>query len=109
MRRRRLGQAGEQAARRFLESKGWEWRGSNLQTSYGEIDLLFTEGETLVAVEVKTRTMSSYEVVTQKQLARIGRALEFVAQANHHTGPLRVDLVTVTPSGIQHIRNVSAQ
>jgi putative endonuclease len=107
MRRRRLGQAGEQAARRYLESLGWEWRGSNIRTSFGEVDLLFFDGEALVAVEVKTRRISTSEVVTPKQLGRISRALEFIATANCHNGPLRVDLVVLTPAGCQHLRNVT--
>jgi Holliday junction resolvase-like predicted endonuclease len=77
-----------------------------MRTSYGEVDLLFVDGETLVAVEVKTRVASGAEVVTQKQLARIGRALEFIALANGHPGPLRVDLITVSRDSIRRYQNV---
>jgi putative endonuclease len=51
-----LGREGETAAVRFLEKKGWSVLARGFRWRRGEIDVVARDGETLVFVEVKTRT-----------------------------------------------------
>lgn len=51
--RRAAGKAGEDAAARWLESNGVEIVERNARTRYGELDIVATDGRTLVFVEVK--------------------------------------------------------
>jgi putative endonuclease len=53
--RRDLGRAGEQLALDHLERLGYALVARNHRTAHGELDLVVTDGEVLVFVEVKTR------------------------------------------------------
>ena len=46
---------GENAARLYLERKGYRTRETNFRTRFGEIDIIAEHGEYIVFVEVKTR------------------------------------------------------
>jgi putative endonuclease len=50
------GTLGESAARDFLKAAGLKFLTANFSCRDGEIDLIFRDGDTLVFVEVKTRT-----------------------------------------------------
>lgn len=54
MNNRGFGTIGELKAKNYLEEKGYQWLHSNFRTSFGEIDLIFRDGNELVFVEVKT-------------------------------------------------------
>lgn len=53
--RHRLGRAGEDAAARHLEHRGYDILARNHRTRWGEIDLIACDERTLVFAEVKTR------------------------------------------------------
>jgi len=55
-----LGQQGEANAARYLKKKGYRVIKHNYRCSYGEIDLIAQDGDTLVFVEVKTRTSTTF-------------------------------------------------
>ena len=57
--RLQLGKWGEQFAATYLTKQGYTILGSNIRTPYGEIDLLARQADTLVFVEVKTRSSPS--------------------------------------------------
>jgi putative endonuclease len=57
--RRDLGQAGEQLALEHLERLGYALVARNHRTAHGELDLVVTDGDVLVFVEVKTRRATS--------------------------------------------------
>ena len=52
----RTGASGEEAARVWLEAKGYRTAEKNYRRKAGEIDLVMQDGDTLVFVEVKTRS-----------------------------------------------------
>ncbi len=58
--RQRIGRWGEEQAAGYLARHGFEILEKNLRTPYGEIDLLASQGKTLVFVEVKTRTSMTF-------------------------------------------------
>ena len=82
-----------------------------------EIDLLFEDGEEIVAVEVKTRDVEDFvqpeETVRWSQLRRIGRALETYAQDNNfleRSWRIDVILIVIERDGsvlrLDHLRSV---
>jgi len=52
--RRAVGQRGEDLACEFLRGKGYRIVERNVRTTYGEIDIVATEHDCLVFVEVRT-------------------------------------------------------
>ena len=57
--RHRLGRAGEDAALRHLERRGFELVARNHRTRFGEIDLIVSDRATLIFCEVKARRAGS--------------------------------------------------
>lgn len=51
-----LGALGESAAAEYLASLGYTVRERNFRTPHGEIDIIATDGDRTVFIEVKTRT-----------------------------------------------------
>ncbi|MEE9557676.1 MAG: YraN family protein, partial [Candidatus Adiutricales bacterium] len=56
MNRQTLGRKGEDLAASFLVKKGMKLVDKNVRTRYGEIDLIFRDGDVIVFTEVKTRS-----------------------------------------------------
>jgi putative endonuclease len=76
-----LGDRGERAAARYLRRQGFEILARQQAGRLGEIDLIARDGDTIVFVEVKTRTSGAagnpVEAVTpakQRQMTRIALA-----------------------------------
>jgi putative endonuclease len=98
--RRALGQWGETAALEYLVNKGYHIIGRNIRTVYGEIDLLAKEKNTLVFVEVKTRTTGEFglpeEAITrQKQAHMIHSAQAFLQDNGKEEGDWRIDVISI--------------
>jgi putative endonuclease len=101
----RRGEAGEDAACRFLESVGFSILARNVRFSGGEIDIVAREGGTTVFVEVKERGGDShgaaFEAVTAAKRRRVIRAAIMYASARGlYDAPLRFDVVSVTWSAV---------
>jgi putative endonuclease len=100
-----LGRAGEKAAAGILRSRGYQVVGAGFLARRGEIDLVCTRGDTLVVVEVKTRTGDAFgtpfeAVGSRKRRALVSAAAEYRALAQWR-GPIRYAVVglTVNPAG----------
>ena len=78
---RRIGRRGERGAARFLRHRGLRVLASNVRAGGGEIDLVAIEGETLVFVEVKSRTAASWREGFEKIDGRKRRALRKACRA----------------------------
>ena len=96
----RLGRAGEEAAARFLTSRGYRIRARGFRARVGEIDLVAEEAGTLVFVEVKTRTRSTYgtpaEAVDGRKRSRLVRAAGlYLIRHGCSDHPCRFDVVEV--------------
>lgn len=99
-RRRLVGRAGEEAARNYLQSKGYRVTEVNFRSPYGEIDLIAFQGSTLVFIEVRTRTGSSFgtpaESVTPEKLSRLKKTALFYMQSRFgREVACRFDLIAV--------------
>ncbi|MFD0587846.1 YraN family protein [Paenibacillus sp. GCM10027627] len=68
--RQRLGQMGEEEARRRLEQSGYQLLAANWRSRLGELDLIAEHGDRIVFIEVRARSAAS--------LARYGTAAESV-------------------------------
>jgi len=76
--RQESGREGEERAVRFLQKKGYEILQRNVRYRRGEIDIIATDGDTMVFVEVKAKSSPSFGVPEeavdkrkQKQLSRL--------------------------------------
>ena len=73
--RQNLGETGEAIASAFLENNGYTILTQNYRRKFGEIDIIAREGDSLVFIEVKTRTGVSHghplDAVTFKKQKQI--------------------------------------
>lgn len=95
-----LGRKGEELAAKHLEKHGYKIIERNYRIRGGEIDLVALQGNTLVFIEVKTRTSHKFglpeESITRHKLKFLERAALFY-RASRKNLPLaeRIDVVTV--------------
>ena len=100
--KRALGDRGELAARRLLESKGMRWVASNWHCEAGELDLVMLDGGELVIVEVKTRTGErsgrAEESISRTKGRKLLASAEWFVDAHpdHADRIWRVDLLALT-------------
>lgn len=103
------GVLGEDAARKYLESKGMVLLQQRYHSPYGEIDLVMLDGDCLVMTEVKARKSANLETCSyaitpakQKRLCLTARCY----LAEHPTdAPIRFDAVLIAKNAILHIPN----
>lgn len=110
------GQLGESIAARYLTEHGYtiahrNWRPTSGMR--GELDIIAHVKETVVFVEVKTRTSHQYglpeEAVTPHKMRAIRKlAAEWLHVAKPHVENLRIDVIavtlTLTGAGIESAR-----
>ncbi|MBI1395103.1 MAG: YraN family protein [Betaproteobacteria bacterium] len=97
------GRDAEDLALAHLSSRGLVLRARNYRCRFGEIDLVMTDGATLVFVEVRRRTNPRFataaESITQQKRSRlIATAGHYLAQARVDS-PCRFDAVLVDRDG----------
>lgn len=109
------GKRGEEIAAAYLKGRKFRIIERNFSCQCGEIDIIAREGDTLVFVEVKTRSNLRYGVpqlaVTPFKQQQISKAaLTWLAKKNLEDAASRFDVVAIllkehdVPS-IEHIRN----
>jgi putative endonuclease len=114
----RRGVEGEEAAKRHLQSLGMKCLASNYRSKRGEIDLIFTDADCLVFVEVKTRSDVSWTRPAAAVNARKRRlisqtAFDYLQRIDHPRVKLRFDVVEVIMEDdvvveIRHLPNTFA-
>lgn len=110
-----LGKHGEDLATTFLQQKGFTIITRNYRQKTGEIDIIAKDKQTLVFVEVKTRSSllfgQPFEAVTtakQSQLNRI--ALDFMTRNKLLEQAARFDVISILipkngKAEIEHLQN----
>jgi putative endonuclease len=100
------GRVGEDLAHRYLRRKGCTVvaRNYRARSGAGEIDLVAWDGQTLVFVEVKTRSSEEYgapetAVDAEKRIAVERTAREYALRAGVEWGRTRFDIVSVVLLG----------
>lgn len=117
--RQSLGHLGESIAADYLKNKGYMILERNWRTPYGEIDLIASDKETVVFVEVKTRASNSLgppEIsITPRKEEHMRNAAEYYIQQHPELiTDWRIDLIAIqlqskeTPALIDHFENVLA-
>lgn len=109
-----FGKNGEQISRQFLESKGYAILKENWRFEHKEVDLICKDGNTLVFVEVKTRSgnyfQQPYEAVEiRKQKLLIEAAEAFILEFSDFD-EIRFDIISIlqkpnSSAKIEHIIN----
>ena len=111
MNKRKIGSRYEESAAAFLQKQGFRILGKNFRCRQGEIDLVCREGKELVFTEVKYRSDAScgspFEAVDFRKQEKIRRtALFYLCRYGYpENTPCRFDVVGITGSNIQLIRN----
>lgn len=94
-----LGEAGEQAAATYLEKLGYRIRHRNWRKGHLELDIVATDGNELVVVEVKTRTDTVHilpqEAVTPKKIKRMVVAADTYLKTFRIDAPVRFDIISI--------------
>jgi len=98
--RQRLGIQGETMACEEIEKLGYVIIERRYRTRFGEIDVIANDRGTVVFVEVKTKTDSSFSdpvesVTKQKQRRLVSMAEQYAAYNALDATPCRFDVVTV--------------
>lgn len=108
---------GENIAVSYLQKKGYRILTRNFRKQYGEIDIIATHQNTLVFIEVKTRTSKEFgegiEAISYFKLkSLIKTGLLYTSLHSHLPEALRVDAISVllSKSGelldIEHTENI---
>lgn len=100
-RNQKIGKWGEDCAFAYLEGKGLKVLARNVRTSAGEVDLIVLDRETLVFVEVKTRSHhhAGYpeEAVTEEKLEHMIDSAEiWLLDHPEYENNWRMDVIAVT-------------
>ncbi len=116
MKNSEIGKIGERIAADYLKKSGYKILETNFRYSkFSEIDIIAKEKNTLVFVEVKTRTSircgHPFEAVSKKKLEHIWQtALYYIQQTKEQYKNFRIDIISIlTPENpkIEHLKNVS--
>lgn len=91
---------GEKLAGEFLEKHGYKIIERNFRKGYGEIDIVAIEADTLVFVEVKTKTSNTFgtpfEAITPFKIKALERTAMFYKKLHPELPEaLRIDAVSV--------------
>ena len=100
MQKKELGKKGEDLATRFLKKKGYRTVERNYVSKLGEMDIIAKEKDTLVFIEVKTRTSETFgppqlAVNPKKQLQMSKVALHFLKEKKLEDAKARFDVVAI--------------
>lgn len=114
MRKKSLGNLGENLGLKYLQNNGYQFIERNFRSKFGEIDLIFLDGQTLVFVEVKTRLSETFgspeEAVNQLKLRSIIKTAQFYLLFHHQESiSWRIDLMAVDlkKKTITHYQNIT--
>lgn len=90
---------GEEAARRYLKSKGYKIIEQNYRTKYSEIDLVAKKDNTLVFVEVRTKKSEHFgspeESINQKKLKKLYQNASAYIALKKWAGLSRIDAICI--------------
>jgi putative endonuclease len=96
-----LGRRGEEAAERYLRRRGYKVLARGNRLAPGELDLVMLDGQTIVSIEVKTRTShdvghpaEAVDDAKQRRLTRL--AVTFLKRHRLLDRPARFDVVAIT-------------
>lgn len=94
-----LGQKGETMAQQHLESLGFRILAKNWRTGRAEVDVIAQDENTIVFVEVKTRSSDRFGppefFITPQQQRMLAGAASVYCEKIAHPGEIRFDVVSI--------------
>ena len=97
------GESAEQQAYQFLLKKGLKLVTRNFRCKQGELDLIMTDEQTLVIIEVRFRQTDKYgsaaESVTRAKQSRIIAATQVYLSSQKFNKSIRFDVVALSGNG----------
>jgi putative endonuclease len=114
----RVGKVGEIVAQAYLEELGYTIIDVNYRCPIGEIDIVARDEDTVVLVEVRTKTSRAYgspeESINQEKARRLRRlALYYLQSKRQNETRSRIDLLaviltkeTLEVRNIRHIKGI---
>jgi len=112
--RKKLGTWGEQKAKAYLIGIGYQHIAQNWRNHLGELDLIMLDGNTVVFVEVRTKSTShhgfAYESINGKKQQQLKKmANSFLQSKQWWDVPVRFDVVAIDQHQdrfqLRHIKN----
>lgn len=98
--RQALGTQAEKLAGRYLKQHGLKLLRSNYHCRFGEIDLIMSDGDTIVFVEVRCRQenawVSAVESINAGKIAKIQKTAQFYLMSFDIMPNCRFDVIAVT-------------
>ena len=103
-----LGAKGEKTVVKYLKKQGYTVLEKNYKTRLGEIDVIVKKDETIIFVEVKTRTSDTYgrpseAVGYEKQRKYVKVAQEYLLKNKLLSQKCRFDVIEIINDEINHI------
>lgn len=111
-----LGELGENLAADYLQRNGYKILQRNVRCRRDEIDIMARDGDEIVFVEVRTRTLGRLSppesTVGRSKLAKLTRSAYAWVDRVRYTGFWRIDLIAITIIGagenrIEHIKTIT--
>lgn len=94
-----LGEEGENLATQYLEDKGYEILERNYTFQKYEVDIIALKDDTLVCVEVKTRSTPDFglpqDFVKPAKIKRLVAAIDHYVNENDLNAEVRFDIVAI--------------
>ena len=114
MNNKEKGKLGEDLAAKFLEGKNYQIIEKNWHYGqFGEIDIIAKDKDTLVFVEVKTRSTTNcglpIEAINEKKLVQIKNiANAYIMQSDKKYKKYRIDAICImlNPQEIKHLKGI---
>jgi putative endonuclease len=108
------GRQGEEVAKEYLIKKGFNFIEANFEVDIGEIDLIMSDKDRLVFVEVKYKSDDKFgipeEMIDKRKLAQIKRVAEIYLLKNPKMRKLfikyRIDAVCILGEKIRYYPNL---
>ena len=108
------GRGGEDSAKKYLLEKGLGWIESNFSCDMGEIDLIMTDNDWLVFVEVKFKSDDNFgipeEMISPWKISQVKRIAQIYLMTRREINKkylkYRVDAVCILGEQITHYENI---
>ena len=111
-----LGKWGEEQAAHYLQRKGYDIVERDWRSGHRDLDIIATDGDSVVFVEVKSRRNRVFgepeDAIDYQKLRNLRQAINHYVKLHHICQNMRLDAVTVvgTPDGgepeIIHIEDI---
>ncbi len=94
-----LGTWGEELAADFLQQKGYTILERDWKSGHRDIDIVATDGETIIFVEVKTRRNRIFgepeEAIDYQKMRNLRAAINHYVKFKHIRQEIRIDAITI--------------